>query len=136
MNEGTELLKRIRQRMIQQGTVQPTEEETEEVGLNQPQQPDPSQVALLENIQMSTQKLMADIENTEADTMTKQVKAQQESAKTVDIMVGTMLDKVNAGVPLTNDEVQLIIAQRDILADSQDLLISTNSLNQLNITQQ
>ena len=87
---------------------------------------------MLENIQMSTQKLMADIENTEADTANKQVKAQQEAAKTVDIMVGTMLEKVKLGVPLTNDEVQMIIAQRDILADSQDLLMKSNSLPLLN----
>ena len=75
---------------------------------------------------------MADIENTEADTASKQVNAQQEAAKTVDIMVKTMLEKVKLGVPLTNDEVQMIIAQRDILADSQDLLIQANSVPLLN----
>jgi len=133
VNDADELHSRIRKQMIQSGAVQPTDEEREELGLDQPQEPDPSQVALLENIQMSTQKLMADIENTEADTASKQVKAQQEAAKTVDIIVKTMLDKVNAGVPLTNDEVQLVIAQRDILADSQDLLIQANSQEQLNI---
>lgn len=136
INDAEELHDRIRLRMIQTGAVQPTEEEKQELGLDQPQEPDPSQVALLENIQISTQKLIADIENTEADTITKQVKAQQEAAKTVDIIVKTMIDKVNAGLPLTNDEVQLIIRQRDMLADSQDSLMATNSLNQLNLTQQ
>ena len=132
INDSEELHDRIRMQMIQSGTVKPTEEETEELGLDQPQQPDPSQVAMLENIQMATQKMMADIENTEADTANKQVKAQQEAAKTVDIMVQTMLDKINAGVPLTNDEVQMIISQRDILADSQDLLMAANSQPLLN----
>ena len=132
INDSEELHDRIRAQMIKSGAVQPTEDEIEELGLNQPQQPDPSQVALLENIQMSTQKMMADIENTEADTANKQVKAQQEAAKTVDIMVKTMLEKVKLGVPLTNDEVQMIIAQRDILADSQDLLIQANSVPLLN----
>lgn len=132
INDSEELTKRVRKGMIAQGIVEPTEDEVEELGLNQPQQPDPSQVALLENIQMSTQQMMADIENTEADTVSKQVKAQQEAAKTVDIMVKTMLEKIKLGVPLTNDEVQMIIAQRDILADSQDLLMQANSLPLLN----
>ena len=70
---------------------------------------------------------MADIENKEADTLSKQVKAQQDTAKTVDIIVQTMLDKLNAGIPLTNDEIQLVLAQRDILADSQDALMLVNS---------
>lgn len=136
INDADELHDRIRSRMIKTGTVEPTEDEIEELGLNEPQQPDPSQVALLENIQMSTQQMMADIENTEADTVSKQVKAQQEAAKTVDIMVKTMLEKVKLGVPLTSDEVQMIIAQRDILADSQDLLTQANSLPLLNPQQQ
>lgn len=132
INNSEEITKRIRQQMIQAGTIQPTEDEVEELGLNQPQPPDPSQVALLENIQMSTQKIMADIENTEADTISKQVKAQQEAAKTVDIMAQTLMDKINAGLVVTNDEIQLITAQRDILADSQDALITANSQPLLN----
>jgi len=132
INNSDEVTKRVRAQMIQAGTIQPTEDEIEELGLNNETPPDPTQVAMLENIQMATQKLMADIENTEADTVSKQVKAQQEAAKTVDIMAQTLMDKLKAGLIVTNDEIQLILAQRDILADSQDALILANSQPLLN----
>jgi len=122
INDSEELTKRVRARMISQGTVQPTEDEIEELGLNQPQPPDPTQVALLENIQISTQKLISDIEKTEADTLSVQVKTQQETAKTVDIMVGTLLDKIKGGLPLSQQEIMLIIKQRDILAEGQQAI--------------
>jgi len=122
INDAEELHDRIRQQMIKAGTVQPTEEESEELGLDQPQQPDPMQVALLENVQMETQRLMAEIENKEADTTSKRITAQQNTAKTLDTLVQTMLDKIEKGIPITNDEVQLVVAQRDIVATAQDEL--------------
>ena len=131
INDNEEITKRLRKQMISQGIVEPTDEEVEELGLNKPQQPDPMQMALLENVQMSTQDLMSKIENTDADTVSKQVKAQQDTAKTVDILVKTMLEKVKAGIPLTRDEVLIVEAQRDILADAQDALIRANSPAQL-----
>jgi len=135
INDNEEIVARLRKQMITQGIIEPTEEEIEELGLNQPPQPDLLQEALLENTQMATQKLMADIEKVEADTINAQVKTQQETAKTVDILVKTMLEKVKVGIPLTNDEVQLVIAQRDILADAQDSLVLANSPTLLNQVQ-
>jgi hypothetical protein len=117
--ESDELTKRVRKQMIGQGIVDPTDDEIEALGLDQPQQPDPMQMALLENVQIQTQKIISDIENKDADTLSKQVKAQQETAKTVDIVVGTMIEKVKAGIPLSDQEVMLAIKQRDILAESQ-----------------
>lgn len=132
INNSEELTKRVRLAMIKQGAVQPTEDEAEELGLNQPQQPDPMQQALAENVQMDTQEKMAKIENTEADTLSKKIKAQQDTAKTVDILVQTVLDKIASGIPITQDEALIVQAQRDILADAQDELIMANSPNQLN----
>lgn len=139
INDADELHDRIRKRMIQQGAVEPTEDEIEELGLNQPQQPDPSQVALLENIQMSTQQMMADIEKTEADTVDTKMKTHQNTVKTLDMLVKQTIEKRNAGIAITNDEVQLIIAQRDIVADGQDLIereVLVNSQALLNPQQQ
>ncbi len=139
INDNEELHKRVRNQMIQAGTIEPTEDEIEELGLDQPQQPDPTQMALLENVQMSTQKLMSDIEASEADVANKKVQAQQNTVKTLDILVQTALEKIERGVPLTNDDLQVIVAQRDIVSQGQDalereMLISSQS-NQLNINQ-
>ena len=53
---------------------------------------------------------------------------------------GYPIDKIKAGVPVTNDEVQLVINQRDILADAQDALereaLINSQSSQLNMTQQ
>jgi len=51
---GEELTKRVRKLMIGQGIVEPNEEEIEDLGLNQPQQPDPQQTAITDNINMET----------------------------------------------------------------------------------
>jgi len=129
INDSDELHTRIRSQMIKSGAVDPTNEEVEELGLNQEQAPDPMQVALLENVQMETQRLMSEIQNKDADTLSKKVTAQQNTAKTLDVLVQMMLDKIEAGVPLTNDEIQTIIAQRDIVADSQDELERESLIN-------
>jgi len=122
INDSEELTKRVRARMIQQGTVEPTEDEVQELGLNQPQPPDPTQVALLENIQISTQKLISDIEKTEADTLNVKIKGQQETVKTLDIMVQTLLDKQAGGLTITAQEMMLVIKQRDIVAEGQQAI--------------
>ena len=60
--QGDELHKRMRKFMIGQGIATPTEEEIEELGLNQEQAPDPQQQAITENIQIQTEKLISEIE--------------------------------------------------------------------------
>lgn len=124
--EGEELAKRMRSRMIQQGTVEPTEEEAEELGLNEEQPPSPEQIAILENIQSETQKNMADIAKTEseiaintANTELTLTKADKTNAETLSIVVETMLDKIRLGLPVTQEEVALVINQRDIMIENQ-----------------
>jgi len=129
INNNEELTKRIRKQMIGKGIVEPTEGEIEELGLNQDKQPDPNQIAMLENIQMSTQKLMADIENTEADTHNKKVITHQNNVKSLDILIKGIAEKVKLGMPITNDEVQLVMNQRDIIADGQDALERESLIN-------
>jgi hypothetical protein len=74
--ETKELTRRVRKLMIQDGTVEPTEEEIEKYGLNEPQQPDPQQTAITTNIEIQTEKLISDIENQDANTEETRVKTQ------------------------------------------------------------
>ncbi len=143
INDSDELHKRIREQMIKSGTVTPTDDEVKDLGLDQEQKPDPMQVALLENVQVETQRVIVDIENKEADTQNKRVITQQNTAKTLDTLVQTMLDKLDKGIPITNDELQIVIAQRDIVAAAQDelereslIMQQSNSQNLLNTPMQ
>lgn len=130
--ENDELTKRVRRLMINEGIVDPTEEEAEEMGLNEPQQPQgPSEqdLALIDNIDSQTALNQASIENKmastdklAADTVASQVKAQQETAKTLQILVDIILKKIEAGVPVTEQERNLLIKQRDIVDEGQQLL--------------
>jgi hypothetical protein len=74
--ETKELTRRVRKLMIQDGTVEPTEEEIEKYGLNEPQQPDPQQTAITTNIEIQTEKLISDIESQDAKAEETRVKTQ------------------------------------------------------------
>jgi hypothetical protein len=117
--EGEELSKRIRARMIDQGIVKPTEEEIKELGLDQPKQPDPSNEALIENVQMQSQDLQSKIEERdakiaklEADTNTQQIDAMQK-------MLDNFAKQVSMGIPLTQQDHNMRIKQQDIIEESQ-----------------
>ena len=130
--ESEELTKRIRSLMIKEGTVTPTEEEIEELGLNQgPPEPSQEQVALLENLQMHTAKIMADIENTNADTDNKDAKtlqtklqAQKVAVDGLNVMMTAFKTQVETGIPLGVTENQIRMAQEGIVSLSQEELVS------------
>jgi phage anti-repressor protein len=82
--ETKELTKRVRRLMIQNGTIEPTEQEIEDLGLNQPQQPDPQQMAITTNIEMQTEKLMSDIEVQEAKAQQGFIKLENDMNKQQD----------------------------------------------------
>ncbi len=82
--ESKELVKRVRKMMIEQGVVTPTEDEIKEYGLDQPQQPDPQQMAITENIQVQTEKLISDIESQDAKAEQGYIKLMQEKDKQLD----------------------------------------------------
>jgi len=122
--ESKELTKRVRKLQIQQGIIEPTEEEIEELGLNEPQQPDPQQQAVTENIQIQTEKLISDIENQDAKTVETQVKSQSELVDAYKTLLETYKEQVALGVPLSDADRALIIKQRDIVAEGQQVLDS------------
>ena len=132
--ESEELTKRIRGLMIKEGTVQPTEEETKELGLDQgPPEPSAEQQALLENLQMQTAKIMADIENTNADTDNKDAKtlqtklqAQKVAVDGLNVMMTAFKTQVETGIPLGVSEQQIRAAQEGIVSLSQEELVSGN----------
>jgi len=82
--ESKELTKRVRRQMIGQGIIEPTEQEVKDLGLDQPQQPDPQQVAITENIQMQTEKMISDIETQEAKAEQGFIKLDNEMNKQAD----------------------------------------------------
>jgi hypothetical protein len=120
--ETKELTKRVRRLMIQNGTIEPTEQEIEDLGLNQPQQPDPQQMAITENIQIQTEKLISDIENQDAKTGETLVKAQGEAVQTYKTLLEAYEKQIAMGIPLSPADRALIIKQRDIVVESQQSL--------------
>ena len=77
--EAEEIKNRMRKIYIQKGIATPTEEEIEQMGLNQPQQPNPEQEALLKNIESETMKNAAEIES-------KQIENEKKRAETMKIL--------------------------------------------------
>jgi len=131
--ESEELTKRVRANMINNGVVQPTEEEVKELGLDQPQQPSEEQLALLENIRMQNAKLMADIElqnantdNKDAQTLETKLKAQKVAVDALESLMSAYEKQVNTGIPLGITENQIRRAQEGIVSLSQEELVVSN----------
>jgi hypothetical protein len=128
INKSEDLKKRIRKQMIQAGTVEPTEEEVKEFGLDQEPPPDPMQVALVENVRIQTEKLIEDIKNTQADTQKKLYDTQSESVKTLETMIKALTEKVNAGGQITEQDEDMLQGQTAIVGDAQIDTLRTNEL--------
>ncbi len=133
LNNGDEIKARVRKQMIQKGLVKPTEEEIKELGLDQPQQPDPMQEALRTNVEMQTEKLIADIKNKDADTQKKFYESQKTVMDALVSIKEILLKKQDQGAPLTPDEFELVKGQEALTAESQ---IDTLEQNELADSQQ
>jgi hypothetical protein len=119
--DSEELTKRVRRFMITQGVVDPTDQEIQEMGLNQPQQPDPTTIALLDRIEAETAEIESKIQKQDAESQETLVKTQQETVKTYKMLIEAIREKVKAGLPLTQDEQMLLVTQGDIVRDGQDI---------------
>lgn len=113
--ESKELAKRVRMNMIKAGTVEPTKEEIEELGLNQPQGTDPQQQALTDNILMQSEKLKSEIEYKDAQIAKLQVESQRITIEAQQKLMETLVTKIDAGIPLTAADRNMMIAQGDIV---------------------
>ncbi len=118
--EADELTKRVRMQMIQQGLIEPTEEETEEMGLNKPKEPTESEKALLENVQMQTEKMMAEI--VESDNKSARLLAQinKENMDAMKTMLENFAAQQEIGIPVSVRDNDRRIKQGDIIAESQN----------------
>lgn len=117
--ESKELTKRFRKVMIKQGTIDPTEEEAEEMGLNEPQQPDPQQVAVTTNIEMQTADIQSKIEERDAKTLQTQVDTQQATIDTYKTLMEAYEKQIAAGIPFSQSDHNIRIKQQDIIEEGQ-----------------
>ena len=120
--ESDELTKRLRKPMILSGTIEPTDDEIEELGLNQPQAPDPQKQALVDNVNMQTEEMMAGIEQTDAETQKTLVSTQTEAIDAYKKLVEAFEKQVAMGVSLTEQQKTLLVTQGDIVAGAQDII--------------
>jgi hypothetical protein len=117
--ESKELTKRVRKQMIGQGIVEPTDEEIEELGLDQPQEPDPQQTAITENIQIQTEKLISDIENQDAKTLQVTVDTQNSTIKAYKDLIEAYKTQAETGIPFNIDDHNIRLKQQDIMEEAQ-----------------
>jgi hypothetical protein len=130
--ESEELTQRIRKQMINEGIVTPTQEEIEELGLNQgPPEPTEEQKALLDNILMQNANLMAKTENTNADTDKKdaetletKVNALSEAIDSYNKLMETYQKQAELGINLGVTEHVIRTAQQGLINLAQEDLVA------------
>jgi len=120
--DGEEFEKRLRKYAVLQGIADPTDEEKEEMGLNQPQAPDPTQTALTDNVNMQTEKLISDIEKQDAQTSQITIETQSQTITALKDLVETFTKQIDAGIPITQKDHRARINQLDIVNDAQDIV--------------
>lgn len=117
--EGEEFVKRLRKYAIDQGIAEPTEEEIQELGLNQPTPPDPGQTALTDNVNMQTEKLISDIEKQDAQTQQIVIDTQSQTITALKDLVDTFTKQMEAGIPITPQDHRARVNQLDIVNEAQ-----------------
>ena len=134
INQGDEIHKRVRKKMITEGKVDPTEEEIKEMGLDQ-QKPDPMQEALVSNIkaqteqlQVSTQELIAKIENTEAKTQQSIMDTQQAAVDSFVKISEMITEKLEKGIPIADEELEAVLGQSAILEETQEDVLENQQI--------
>lgn len=120
--DGEEFVQRLRKFAIQQGIATPTEEEIEEMGLNQPQAPDPAQTALTDNVNMQTEKLKADIENQDAKTQQVLIDTQSQTIDAYEKLIKSFKEQKEVGIPFSRQDHRTRVNQVDIMQDAQGVI--------------
>lgn len=120
--ESKELTKRVRKVMIAQGVVKPTDEETKELGLDEPQQPDPQQEAITTNINIQTEELISKIEEREAKTQKMLVDTQNSTISAFKDLMDAFKTQVEAGIPFDIDDHNNRKKQQDIVQEAQQVV--------------
>jgi hypothetical protein len=133
INEGEELVSRIRAGMIKQGTIQPTEEEIKELGLDQPTEEDPTNVAIQQNLDAQTEKLQIEVEkiisearNIDADTQKKFLEAQKITVDSMTKAMEAVIKKLEAGAVVTTQDIDVVEGQKAIVEETQQNVLEQN----------
>ncbi len=131
LNVGDEIERLIRKRMITEKIIEPTDEEREELGLDQPPAPDPMNEELIRNLAAQTEKLQIDgekviseVENKDADTQKKIMETQKVSVDSLVAIREIVIKKIQAGIPITPEEIELIRGQSVIVEETQGNVLS------------
>lgn len=103
VQDSTELVKRIRKKMIASGTVEPTEEEAAEMG--PPPPPDPTQVALVENLNAKSAKDLATAQKTQAETQMMPLDLEARVAEIVNLRIDALVKAAS----LVNTESNAVV---------------------------
>lgn len=98
VQDGQELVKRVRKKLIAAGTVEPNEEEAAEMG--PPPPPDPTQVALVENLNAKSAKDFATAQKTQAEMQMMPLEMEERVAE----IVNKRMDSLLKGMQLANTE--------------------------------
>ena len=117
--ESKELTKRVRKLYIQQGTIEPTDEEVKELGLDQPQKPDKQQEAITTNIEMQTEELMSKIEERDAKTLKITIDTQNATIKAYQDLMNAYKVQRETGIAFSADDRNIILKQQEIIEEAQ-----------------
>lgn len=120
--EGEEFTKRLRKYAIQQGIADPTDEEIEDLGLNVETPPDPQATALVDNVNMQTEKLKSDIEKQDAQTQETLVKTQSQTITAYKDLIDALQKQAESGIPISPNTRRALVNQADLMNDAQDVL--------------
>ncbi len=119
LNNKDEIKKRVRKYMIDEGSIEPTEDEIEELGLNEAPPRDPMNDALVENLNMQTEKLISEIQNKDADTQGKIMSANKDSVAALTSLIETVIKRIDANLPMTPEDVATIEGQQALVQETQ-----------------
>ena len=117
--ESKEFTKRVRKLMIGQGTVEPTEQEIEDLGLNEPQPADPQQEAVTTNINMQTAKIQSEIESNDAKTLQVTIDTQNSTIKAYQDLIEAFKKQAETGISFTQADHNIRVKQQDIISEAQ-----------------
>ena len=71
---------------------------------------------------MQTEKLISDIEAQDAKTLQITIKTQQDTVKSYETMIKTLVEQLQNGIPVTAADHNMRVKQRDIVQEGQQAI--------------
>lgn len=114
--EGEEMSKRMRKIYIQNGIAEPTEEEIEEMGLDQEQELDPQTVALIQNLNSQTEKNVMDNREALSDINKKAIEALNSLNDSIKVQIDSGMEVTPEQILARQYQTQIVMLSQDKLA--------------------